>query len=69
MARQRTLVTGGHVISMDPAIGELRTGDVLIEAYLAVPGPRDLRGLDTRRLLNHADRTPEHSGDPWRVTP
>jgi cytosine/adenosine deaminase-related metal-dependent hydrolase len=31
MATQRTLVRGGHILSMDPAIGELRQGDVLIE--------------------------------------
>ncbi|WP_336031131.1 amidohydrolase family protein [Geodermatophilus sp. FMUSA9-8] len=31
MAQSRTLVTGGHVVSMDPAIGDLPTGDVLIE--------------------------------------
>ena len=31
MATQRTLVRGGHVLSMDPAIGELPQGDVLIE--------------------------------------
>lgn len=31
MATQRTLVRGGHVLSMDPEIGELRQGDVLLE--------------------------------------
>ena len=31
MAAQRTLVRGGHVLSMDPVIGELPAGDVLIE--------------------------------------
>ncbi|MFC5678794.1 amidohydrolase family protein [Aeromicrobium endophyticum] len=31
MAQQRTLVRGGHVITMDPAIGDLPTGDVLVE--------------------------------------
>lgn len=31
MATQRTLVTGGHVVSMDPGIGDLPVGDVLIE--------------------------------------
>lgn len=31
MATQRTLVRGGHVLTMDPAIGELPRGDVLIE--------------------------------------
>ena len=31
MSQLRTLVTGGHVVSMDPGIGDLPTGDVLIE--------------------------------------
>lgn len=31
MAPTRTLVTGGHVITMDPELGALPTGDVLIE--------------------------------------
>ena len=31
MAVQRTLITGGHVITMDPGIGDLPVGDVLIE--------------------------------------
>lgn len=31
MATQRTLVRGGHIVSMDPDIGELPRGDVLIE--------------------------------------
>jgi cytosine/adenosine deaminase-related metal-dependent hydrolase len=31
MATQRTLIRAGHVLSMDPDIGELPQGDVLIE--------------------------------------
>jgi cytosine/adenosine deaminase-related metal-dependent hydrolase len=31
MATQRTLVRGGRILSMDPAIGQLPQGDVLIE--------------------------------------
>lgn len=31
MATQRIVVRGGHLLSMDPQIGELRQGDVLIE--------------------------------------
>ena len=31
MSTQRTLIRGGHVLSMDLAIGELPQGDVLIE--------------------------------------
>lgn len=28
---RRTLIRGGHVLSMDPAVGNFATGDVLIE--------------------------------------
>ena len=28
---RRTLIKGGYVLSIDPAIGELRSGDVLLE--------------------------------------
>ena len=31
MAKKRTLITGGHVITMDPVLGDLPTGDILIE--------------------------------------
>ncbi|MEU7874487.1 hypothetical protein [Dactylosporangium sp. NPDC049140] len=31
MATQRTLVRGGHILSMDPDIGVLAQGDVLVE--------------------------------------
>ena len=31
MATHRTLVRGGHIVSMDPALGELPHGDILIE--------------------------------------
>jgi cytosine/adenosine deaminase-related metal-dependent hydrolase len=31
MATHRTLVRGGHIVSMDPALGELPRGDILIE--------------------------------------
>ena len=31
MAGHRTLLSGGWVISMDPTVGDLRTGDVLVE--------------------------------------
>jgi hypothetical protein len=27
----RKLIRGGHVLSMDPAVGEYRSGDVLID--------------------------------------
>jgi cytosine/adenosine deaminase-related metal-dependent hydrolase len=31
MAQRRTLIRGGHVLTMDPAIGDLPVGDVLVE--------------------------------------
>ena len=31
MTKKRTLVTGGHVITMDPTLGDLPAGDVLVE--------------------------------------
>ena len=31
MPSSRIAITGGHVLSMDPRIGELQRGDVLIE--------------------------------------
>lgn len=31
MAKKRTLITGGHVVTMDPGLGELPSGDILIE--------------------------------------
>ena len=40
---QRTLIKGGTVISVDPAVGDFETGDVLIEddTKIAVgPQPR-----------------------------
>ena len=32
----RTLITGGTVLSLDPAIGELRRGDVLLDGSVIV---------------------------------
>jgi cytosine/adenosine deaminase-related metal-dependent hydrolase/ribose/xylose/arabinose/galactoside ABC-type transport system permease subunit len=42
-APQRTLITGGFVLSLDPAIGELTRGDVLIEGERIAEVGRDLR--------------------------
>ena len=46
MATQRTLVRGGHVLSMDPAIGELPQGDVLIEDGVITPSSRSVGEVD-----------------------
>ena len=46
MATQRTLVRGGHILSMDPAIGQLPQGDVLIEDGLIVAVERSLGEVD-----------------------
>ena len=42
----RTLIKGGHVLSMDPAIGDLPRGDVLIDGDRIVEVGRDLAATD-----------------------
>lgn len=42
----RTVLTNGHVLSMDPAIGEIEGGAVLIEDDRIVAVGRDLDGVD-----------------------
>ena len=42
----RTLIKGGHVLSMDPAIGDLPRGDVLIDGDRIVEVGRDLTATD-----------------------
>ena len=56
MAKDRILVRGGHLLSMDPSIGELPQGDVLVEdgVILAVApslGEVDAEVIDLRTLL------------------
>jgi cytosine/adenosine deaminase-related metal-dependent hydrolase len=46
----RIAITGGHVLSMDPGIGELERGDVLIEDEQIVAVERDLGDLDAERV-------------------
>ncbi len=46
MPGPRTLVTNGHVLSMDPAIGEIDDGGVLIEDGRIVAVERGLAGVD-----------------------
>ena len=46
MSTQRTLVRGGHVLSMDPAIGELPQGDVLIEDGVITAVERSIGEVD-----------------------
>ena len=46
MAAQRTLVRGGHVLSMDPVIGELPAGDVLIEDGVITAVERSVGEVD-----------------------
>ncbi|WP_239339872.1 LysR substrate-binding domain-containing protein [Frankia sp. CiP3] len=52
MATQRTVVRGGHVLSMDPRIGELRQGDVLIEDGV-------ITAVDLPALLTRAETSAE----------
>lgn len=42
MATHRTLITGGHVLTMDPTLGVLERGDVLIEDGVIVEVGHDL---------------------------
>lgn len=46
MATRRTLVRAGHVMSMDPGIGELPQGDVLIEDGLITAVAASLGEVD-----------------------
>ncbi len=50
MPSSRIAITGGHVLSMDPGIGELERGDVLIEdGQIAAVAP-ELGELDAERV-------------------
>ena len=42
--RRRVLITGGTIVSMDPQIGDLPEGDILIEGDLVAGVAADLRG-------------------------
>ncbi len=50
MPSSRTAITGGHVLSMDPGIGELEHGDVLIEDDRIVAVETDLGDVDAERI-------------------
>ena len=58
----RTLITGGTVISMDPATGDLDPGDVLLEADMIVEvaehndAPEDAVVTDVTDLANRMRR-------------
>ncbi|AHH20980.1 amidohydrolase family protein [Nocardia nova SH22a] len=47
MSGNKTLITGGHVITMDPALGDLAGGAVLIEDDHILTVTRDAAELDT----------------------
>ena len=51
----RTLITGGTVVSLDPAVGELERGDVLVEdgVIVAVAGRIDAPDAE---VIDAADR-------------
>lgn len=55
MAQQRTLIRGGHVITMDPRLGDLPTGDILIEGdQIAHVAPRiDLTDCEVIEAAGH----------------
>jgi cytosine/adenosine deaminase-related metal-dependent hydrolase len=42
----RTLIRGGHVLTMDPALGDLPTGDVLVEDGVIVAVAPSLEAID-----------------------
>lgn len=46
MARRRTLITGGHVLSMDSSVGELERGCVLVEDDRIVAVEREIDAGD-----------------------
>ena len=50
MPSHRIAITGGHVLSMDPGIGELESGGVLIEDDRIVAVERDLGEPDAERI-------------------
>ena len=50
MPSRRIAITKGHVLSMDPAVGELERGDVLIEDEQVVAVERDLGELDAELI-------------------
>ena len=50
MAGERIAITGGTVISMDPAIGELERGSVLVEGDRIVAVERDLGDVDAEMI-------------------
>lgn len=50
MADRRTLISGGHVLSMDPSIGELERGCVLVEDDRIVAVEREIDAPDADRI-------------------
>jgi 5-methylthioadenosine/S-adenosylhomocysteine deaminase len=50
VADERIAITGGAVISMDPAIGELERGSVLVEGDRIVAVERDLGDVDAEMI-------------------
>ncbi len=50
MPSSRIAITGGHVLSMDPAVGEMERGDVLIEDDSIVAVQPDLGDVDAERI-------------------
>jgi cytosine/adenosine deaminase-related metal-dependent hydrolase len=55
MPDQRTLISGGHVVSMDPAVGDLPTGDVLVEdgVIVAVAPSLDVTDAEVLDATGH----------------
>ena len=49
MNEQRILLTGGWILSMDPAIGDLRHGDILVEGANIVAVEPQIEAPDAER--------------------
>ena len=46
MNRDRILIKGGTVVSMDPLIGDLSTGDILVEGSKIISVQREIQADD-----------------------
>jgi cytosine/adenosine deaminase-related metal-dependent hydrolase len=66
MANDRILIRGGSIVTMDPAIGDLRSGDVLIEHGVIVAVAPEIEASDARVLEAGGDIVMPGLVDPHR---
>jgi hypothetical protein len=66
----RTLLRGGHIISLDPEIGDIVGWDVLIEdeeiAAIALPSTLQTARSSTRRAPSSSPASSTRTGTPGR---